>query len=192
MKAAIRFLRGNAEKYCLDKTRFAVGGDSAGSYFAAMLGTSAGIPALEDLSMGYPEEDSAVQAVIGLFGVYDLVKQSRFTEETPGTPGMPKMGNFADQFMGLNCREYPDLVRLAWPGSYVRENCAPMLIQAGTADEVVPYENSPDLVNKVNSVCGDGRAIMEPFEGRTHGHPDFGTPENVDRMFAFLDSVLKK
>ena len=192
VKAAVRFLRGNAEKYCLDKTRFAIGGDSAGSYYAAMLGTSAGIPALEDLTMGYPEESSDVQAVIGLFGVYDLEKQSRFTEETPGTPGMPKMGNFADQFMGLNCREYPDLVKLAWPGSYVRKDCPPMLIQAGTKDEVVPYENSPDLVNKINSVCGEGRAVMEPFEGLTHGHPDFGKPENVDRMFAFLDSVLKK
>jgi acetyl esterase/lipase len=191
VKAAIRFLRGNAEKYCLDKSRFAVGGDSAGSYFAAILGTGAGIPALEDPGMGYPDEDTSVQAVIGLFGVYDLEKQSRFTEEAPAAPGGAKMGNFADIFLGLNCREYPDIARLAWPGSYVRPDCPPFLIQAGTSDEVVPYENSPDLANRINAVCGEGRAIMEPFPGRSHGHPDFGAPENVERMFAFLDSVLK-
>ncbi len=191
VKAAIRFLRGNAEKYCLDKSRFAVGGDSAGSYFAAILGTSAGIPALEDPGMGYPDEDTSVQAVIGLFGVYDLEKQSRFTEDAPAAPGGAKMGNFADIFLGLNCREYPDIARLAWPGSYVRPDCPPFLIQAGTSDEVVPYENSPDLANRINAVCGEGRAILQPMEGCTHGHPDYATPENKERLFAFLDSVLK-
>ena len=80
VKAAIRFLRANAEKYCLDPTRFAVSGDSAGAYYAAMLGTTAGVAALEDLSMGAPDCDSSVQAVIGMFGLYDLVMQSQFTK----------------------------------------------------------------------------------------------------------------
>ncbi len=191
VKAGVRFLRANAAKYCLDPDRFAVGGNSAGAYFAALLGTSANVAALEDCSMGNPGVDTSVQAVIGLFGVYDLEKQSRFTEDAPAAPGGAKMGNFADIFLGLNCREYPDIARLAWPGSYVRPDCPPFLIQAGTSDEVVPYENSPDLANRINAVCGEGRAIMEPFPGRSHGHPDFGAPENVERMFAFLDSVLK-
>ena len=66
------------------------------------------------------------------------------------------------------------------------------IAQGGTADQIVPYEASPDLVNKINEVCGDGRAILDVFEGCTHGHPDYGTPKNEERLFAFLDSVLKK
>ena len=191
VKAGVRFLRANAAKYCLDPNRFAVGGDSAGAYFAAMLGASAGVAALEDRSMGNPGVDTSVQAVIGLFGVYDLVKQSEFTENSPAAGGF-KMPNFADQFTGMACRDYPELMALTWPGSYVTKDCPPTLIQGGTADEIVPYEASPDLVNKINAVCGDGRAILQALEGRTHGHPDYAAPENEEKLFAFLDSVLKK
>lgn len=190
VKAAIRFLRANAKQYCLDPKRFATAGDSAGGYFATILGTTAGNPAFTDPSMGNAGEDESIQAVIGLFGVYDLVKQSQFTEDSPAMNGM-KMPNFADIFAGVTCRDYPELMRLTWPGAYVTKDCPPTLIQAGTSDEIVPYENSPDLVNQINAVCGEDRAIMEPFEGRTHGHPDFLLPENIDRLFAFLDSVLK-
>ncbi len=190
-KAAIRFLRAHAKEYCLDADRICSIGASAGGYFAAMLATSAGIPALEDKTMGNAEFDSGVQACIGLFGVYDLAMQSQFTEDTPAMPGFPKMANFADQFMDLSCRDYPGLMRLAWPGAYVRPDCPPMLIQAGTKDEIVPYQNSPDLVNAVNAVCGEGRAIMEPFEGCAHGDIKFAAPENIDRLFRFMDEHLK-
>lgn len=191
VKAAVRFLRANAAKYCLDGSRFAAGGNSAGAYFAAILGASAGVAALEDDSMGNPGVSSAVQAVIGLFGVYDLVEQSEFTEKTPGMGGF-KMPNFADQFAGVVCRDCPELMALTWPGSYVTKDCPPTLIQGGTADEVVPYEASPELVAKINAVCGEGRAILQSLEGRTHGHPDYAAPENEDRLFAFLDGVFKK
>ena len=191
VKAGVRFLRANAAKYCLDPTRFAVGGNSAGAYFAAILGTSAGVAALEDPGMGNPGVDTSVQAVIGLFGVYDLVKQSEFTENSPATGGF-KMPNFADQFTGVVCRDYPELMALTWPGSYVTKDCPPTLIQGGTADEIVPYEASPDLVNKINEVCGDGRAVLQVLEGRTHGHPDYATPENEEKLFAFLDGIFKK
>ena len=97
VKAGVRFLRANAAKYCLDPDRFAVGGNSAGAYFAALLGTSADVAALEDYSMGNAGVSSRVQAAIGLFGVYDLTMQSQFTEDSPATGGF-KMPNFADQF----------------------------------------------------------------------------------------------
>ena len=191
VKAAVRFLRGNAERFCLDKKRFAASGASAGAYFAAMLGCTAGIPAFEDLSMGYPEEDSSVQAVIGLFGVYDLTACSAFTEAAPPLPSGNRMPNFADMFVGINCREHPELAALTWPGSYVTKACPPTLIEGGTADEVVPFEASGALVDKINAVCGDGRAALQVMEGCNHGHPDYGSPENEARLFAFLDSVLK-
>ena len=191
VKAAVRFLRGNAEKYHLDAGRFAAAGASPVAYLAAMLGFTAGVPAFEDLSMGHPEQDCGVQAVIGMFGVYDLVAQSAFTEKAPPLPSGFKFPNFADQFVGVNCREHPELVSLTWPGSYVTKNCPPTLIQGGTADEIVPYEASPALVEKINAVCGEGRAALDVMEGCTHGHAKYSSPENEARLFAFLDSALK-
>ena len=191
VKAAVRFLRGNAETYHLDAERFAAAGASAGAYLAAMLGFTAGVAALEDRSMGCPEADSGVQAVIGMFGVYDLPLQSEFSEKAAPMPSGFKMPNFADMFTGVNCRENAGLVSLACPGSYVTKDCPPTLIQGGTADEVVPFEASPALVEKINAVCGAGRATLDVMEGCTHGHPKYSSPENEARLYAFLDSVLK-
>ncbi len=190
VKTAVRFLRANAEKYRLDPSRFAASGDSAGAYFAAMLGTTAGVGAMEDLSMGWSGFDSSVQAVIGMFGVYDLAMQSAFTETAPAMPGREKQANFMDVFAGAVCRDCPALAALASPAAYVTKNCPPMLIQAGTADEIVPYQASVDLVNKVAAVCGPGRAVLESLEGATHGHPDYES-ERYDRSrFDFLDRVF--
>ena len=190
VKAAVRFLRANAEKYHLDPNRFCAAGASAGGYFAAMLAATEGIDAFEDPAMGNAEYSSAVQAVIGLFGVYDLFWQSQFTEDAEPEPGMPKMGNWTDVFMGLNCRGREGLMKLAWPGSYVRPNCPPFLLQAGTGDEIVPYENSIQFAKRINDVCGEGRAVIELFEGCAHGDIRFSEKENLDRMYAFADEAL--
>ena len=107
-------------------------------------------------------------------------------------PDGSKLANYTDAFAGAVCRDCPGLAAMASPASYVTPHCPPMLIQAGTADEIVPYAASVALVERVNAVCGDGRAILQALEGRTHGHPDYATPENEEKLFAFLDSVLKK
>ena len=189
-KAAVRFLRANAEKYRLDPTRFAASGDSAGAYFAAMLGTTAGVAALEDLSMGCPDSDSGVQAVNGMFGVYGLAIQSQFTEDAPPMPDGVKLANYADTFAGAVCRDCPGLAALASPASYVTKDCPPMLIQGGTADEIVPYQGSVELAERVNAVCGEGRAILESLQGATHGHPDYASARCEQNRFDFLDRVF--
>ena len=190
VKAAVRFLRANAQTYHLDPARFAVSGDSAGAYFAALLGTSAGVGALEDLTMGNAEYDSSVQAVIGMFGVYDLAMQSQFTEDAPPLPGGIKIANYADTFAGAVCRDCPGLASMASPASYVTKDCPPMLIQAGTADEIVPYQASVELVRHVNAVCGEGRAILESIQGANHGHPDYESERFESSRFDFLDRVF--
>ena len=191
VKAAVRFLRANAEKYCLDPTRFAVSGDSAGAYFAAMLGTTAGNAALEDPSMGAAGYDTSVQAVIGLFGLYDAVLTSQFTEDMPPMPDGTKLPNFMDEFAGTNCRENPKLAALVSPISYVAKDCPPVLIQAGTDDEIVGYQTSVDFVNHVNEVCGEGHAILSTIQGAMHGDPAYESEEYERERFEFLDRILK-
>ena len=189
-KAAVRFLRANAARYHLDPARFAASGDSAGAYFAAMLGTTAHIAALEDPGMGCAGADSAVQAVIGMFGVYGLAMQSQFTEDNPSIFDGRKMANYADVFAGTVCRDCPGLAALASPATYVTKDCPPMLIQGGTADEVVPYDGSVELAERVNAVCGDGRAVLESLVGANHGHPDYESERYERSRFDFLDRVF--
>ena len=189
-KAAIRFLRAHAENYHLDAGRFCAAGASAGAYFAAMLALTEGMGVFEDLSMGNADTSSAVQAVIGLFGVYDLVMQSHFTESAPPPAGMTKSSNFTDLFLGINCRKHEGLARLACPGSYIGPDCPPFLIQAGTGDEIVPYENAVELADRINAVCGEGRALLDLFPGCAHGDIRFSSQGNLARMFTFAKQAM--
>ncbi|MBU6408878.1 MAG: alpha/beta hydrolase, partial [Verrucomicrobia bacterium] len=71
-KAAVRFLRANALKYGLDPARFAVWGNSAGGYMAAMLGVTGDQPTpYDDASLGNPGVSTSVQAVVVWFGAED-------------------------------------------------------------------------------------------------------------------------
>jgi acetyl esterase/lipase len=70
-KCAVRSLRANATKYSIDARRIGVWGSSAGGHLAALLGTTSGISQFEGYA-GYPEESSAVQAVVTYFGPADL------------------------------------------------------------------------------------------------------------------------
>jgi acetyl esterase/lipase len=56
VKAAVRWIRANTQPYHFDPEKIAAWGGSAGGYLSLMLGVSAGIPELEDLSMGNPQK----------------------------------------------------------------------------------------------------------------------------------------
>lgn len=192
-KAAVRFLRRHAGRYGLDPARFAVMGDSAGAYMAAITAASAHNPVLEESGAENADTDSSVQAMVGLFGVYYMSQQSYFTEEKRLSPDplQPKLDNFSDLFLGINCREHPNMAALADPASHVTADFPPALIQGGTADEIVPYQGSVDFTKHINSVCGETRAILQSLEGAKHGDDAYNSDENIDRIFAFLDKQLK-
>lgn len=63
-KAAIRWIRANAETYRFDPNRIAVLGTSADGQIARLLATTSHKPDTEDLSMGNANFSSAVQAAI--------------------------------------------------------------------------------------------------------------------------------
>ncbi len=67
-KAAVRWIRANAAQFGLDPDRIAAWGGSAGGYQASMLGVTAGVPELEDLSLGNPNQPCDIQAAVVWFG----------------------------------------------------------------------------------------------------------------------------
>jgi acetyl esterase/lipase len=71
-KAAVRFLRANASTFHLDVSKFAVWGNSAGGYMAAMLGATGDQRTVFDApALGNSRTSSAVQAVVVWFGAED-------------------------------------------------------------------------------------------------------------------------
>ena len=72
-KAAVRFLRANAAKYGLDPDKFAIWGNSAGGFMAAMLALTGHQPTVfDDPALGNSDISSAVQAAVIWYGAIEV------------------------------------------------------------------------------------------------------------------------
>ena len=194
-KAALRWVRGNAHLYYFDSERIAAWGGSAGGYLSTMLGVSAGIPELEDLSLGYPEQPSHVQAVVDWFGPTNFLKMDEQLTASGLAPmkGMDHSSENSPEslLLGGKITEIPERVKAANPETYIRENAAPFLIQHGIADFTVPVQQSVGLAENLKRTCGEDRVILELFEDFEHGDRRFDAPTNVKRVLDFIDQHLK-
>jgi acetyl esterase/lipase len=89
-KAAVRFLRANAAKYGLDPEKFAVWGNSAGGFMAAMLEVTGHQPTVfDDPALGNADVSSAVQAAVIWYGAIEMDSHPR-KSEFPTTLRRPK------------------------------------------------------------------------------------------------------
>lgn len=90
-KAAVRFLRANADQYHFDPARFAAWGNSAGGYMAAIIGaTGDQATVFDDSALGHPDVSSAVQACVVWFGAEDrLPPQFQIASYLPNAKKLP-------------------------------------------------------------------------------------------------------
>lgn len=84
-----------------------------------------------------------------------------------------------------------DLVQKANPETYLHADVCPMLIQHGRVDEVVPYQQSLEFVKKAKDICGEEKIVYEIIEGANHGDPLFSTPENLQKVYAFIEKCFE-
>ncbi|MEE3062024.1 MAG: sulfatase-like hydrolase/transferase, partial [Verrucomicrobiota bacterium] len=108
-KAAVRFLRANADKYGIDSNQIGAIGLSAGGHLTALLATSAGVIELEGAG-GHPEFSSAIQAAIPMGAQTDLLSQ-----RTADVSRQPERGTIWRQFLGGSQTDQPEIYRLASP-----------------------------------------------------------------------------
>jgi acetyl esterase/lipase len=195
VKAAIRWIRANAAAYMFDPGKIAVWGGSAGGYQALMAGVSAGVPDLDDPSLGNPEQSSGVQAVVAWFPPTNFLLMDAQLAESGLIPRDKEDHSAADSpeslLLGRKITDVPDLVRAANPETYLRPGAPPLLIQHGLRDDTVPYQQSANFAAKACAILGDDHVTLDLFPDARHGDPAFGAPENVAKVLDFLDAVLK-
>jgi acetyl esterase/lipase len=191
-KAAVRFVKANAKTYNFDPNKIAAWGGSAGGHLVAMLGTSGGVKELEDLSQGNAAFSSNVQAVVDWFGPINFnTMDGHFRASGKGKPDHDAANSPESEYIGKKITDAPDLVKKANPTSYISRDDAVFFIQHGTADPLVPTQQSIEFAQELEKTLGKSKVTYIPLEGAGHGGPQFNTPENLKLVFAFLDKVLK-
>jgi acetyl esterase/lipase len=194
-KAAVRWVRANAKQYEFDPQRIAAWGGSAGGYLSNMLGASAGIPELEDLALGNPEQSCNVQAVVAWYAPANFLKMDDHLAAS-GLLAPPGFRHNEAQspeslLMGELIAAIPEQVKAANPETYIRPGAPPFLLQHGTKDPVVPVQQSLEFAEKLRQILGEDIVTLELLEGAEHADVRFETAENVTRVLDFLDAQLK-
>ena len=163
-KAAIRYLRANADQYGIDPNAIGVWGASAGGHLAALLGTSAGIKEADGSLGEHADVSSAVQAVCDWFGPTDFftmpIGKRQFAQGED-----PEL-----EVLGGKISEHQDMVRLASPASHVSKHAPPFLIMHGDKDPLVPVQQSRLLHDKLTAAGVSSELIV--LEGEGHGFRD--------------------
>lgn len=191
VKAAVRFLRANAATYKIDPERIGSWGASAGGHLSAMLGTSAGVAALEGADLGNAAQSSRVKASVDWFGPINFATMDAqaaalgFTIQT-NSPTSPE-----SQYLGQAVADAPALVKQANPSTYISADDAAFFIQHGSADKNIPYTQSAQFHQALTQVKGSAAAQYELIPGAGHGTAEFSTSANLAKVLAFFDANLK-
>lgn len=191
-KAAIRFLKANAEKYKLNPNKIGVWGGSAGGHISALVATSCQVKELENFSLGNGSQNSCVQAAVDWFGPIDFLQiDEQFKKSGKGTANHNEANSPESLVLGSKLADVPDLVKKANPTTYISSETPPFFIQHGTADNLIPTEQSINFAAELEKVIGKEKVTVELLEGAGHGTSQFNDKANVDKVFKFLDKYLK-
>ncbi len=180
-KAAIRWLRANADQFNYDPGRIGVWGASAGGHLVAMLGTSGNHT---DWDVGENlEYSSKVQAVVNWFGPTDFMRMN----DIPG-----KIDHFAADspeslLIGGPIQEHPEKVKAANPITYIDDEVPPMLIMHGEDDDLVLPNQSILLYEALVEVGHTPELLL--LGGQGHGGSSWHLYFPYVR--AFFDKTLK-
>ncbi len=140
VKAAVRWLRAQAEKYRIHPDRIVAVGGSAGGHLALMLGYSPTVSHLEGTG-GHSELSSAVQGVINFYGPVDLTTNTARSN-----------GSVRKFLQGKTYEEAAHLYEEASPLTHLNADAPPTLVVHGTLDETVKIRQADLLAEKLASL----------------------------------------
>ncbi|MBN1929527.1 MAG: alpha/beta hydrolase [Chlorobiaceae bacterium] len=157
IKAAIRFLRANAERYGIDPARIAIWGASAGAHLGALAAFTGEDMEFDPPGMEHAGQSDRVQAFVGWYGPYELGGMFR-QAMTPGSTVEP---DGALRFFGCTrdgCP--PGVFAKASPVSYADAGAPPTLLIHGTDDTTVPAEQSRQLNEKLKAAGASSELML--------------------------------
>ncbi len=168
-KAAIRYLKANAELYHIDTCKIGAIGESAGGYLVSMLGTTGQVGSLEGNHLGSTHVTSRVHAIVDLFGPINFLTMDAEAAALGFTINTNSANSPESRLMGAAVQTIPALVTLANPATYISDDDAAFFISAGSLDTNIPYTQGQNFNNALVSVIGSENAGFELILGAGHG-----------------------
>ncbi len=188
-KAAVRWLRLNAEQYAIDPGRIGALGKSAGGHLAALLAVTGDGGTFEGDEN--PGPSSAVQAAVCFYAPYDLTYYNPANNN--GMVGW--IGSrVIEYFVGFQTgREMNGMTpaEAASPMTYAGPNTSPMLLIHGGEDGMVPVEQAQAFHERLKEFGVPTELIVLPEQ--RHGftrYPSQTREEIFQDVIAFLDRHL--
>jgi len=177
-KAAIQFVRAKAVEFDIDPDRIGLIGDSAGGYFAAMVALAG-----DQFNSAYRDDPNAdtpinVKAVIGFYGIYDMLAQwkhdtlaqqkhemlAQRNHDLISRPG----DNITEKFLGVSPMQTERIYRESSPINYatVDRNRVRFLLIHGSRDDLVdPLSQSDAFLAALTQAGFFVRGIIIPGAG---------------------------
>lgn len=192
VKAAVRFVRANSQKYNIDASFIGITGFSSGGHLASLAGASGGVKEftfgqktldIEGNVGSHTDVSSSVDAVVDWFGPIDLALMDDCKRAKVGKS--PE----ADIIRG-EPSENPDMIALLSPITFLDDKDAPFLVIHGIADDVVPYCQS-ELFAKALKDKGLLVDIVSVPDGK-HGPITFNDDTFAKMIDFFRQQAAKK
>jgi acetyl esterase/lipase len=184
VKAAIRWLRGNASRLGIDPSRVITWGESAGGHLAVLAGLTGVRAELEGDVGDFVGESSAVGGVVDWYGPMNLLSlSSQHRADSDKRPD--DAGSWESSMVGAPLQTDPARTLAASPITYVHADAPPIQIHHGTLDSQVPHAQSVEFADALRAVGGTVELVT--VEGSDHfwtGAPDLAAIFDASLSFA--------
>ena len=171
VKAAIRYLRANADKYGINPKTVVVWGESAGGYLAAMVGVTNNNTRFE--AGDNLNQSSEVQGVIDDFGASDISKMAADFDPAAQRAIYSNEGlvQYIGKAPGANTLDAGIATTAANPLNYIKANAPPFILFHGSQDKMVSPSQSLILHDAL--IAAGVHSTRYVVDGASHGDLSF-------------------
>lgn len=218
VRQAVRFIKAHADQWGILPDQLTAWGGSAGGYLTLMCclcaeepyfdnpddpnlalsaGVAAGVAWYPQVEFANSDEELEINSIRNHF----LRKKITDINEAEYEPAFPvreesqfPMHNLAESacsmFLGCTVNSGDEIVKKAGAINYIHKNMAPVFLQHGSDDEILPAQQSIRFAIRANAVCREERVIFEMLPGAIHSSVLFETEENLEKVFTFIRQAV--
>lgn len=177
----------------IDATRIGLIGSSAGGNLCAMLAMNVPNGEFSGENIDDIRKDNPyVNAAVCQFGPINFSTMEAQAYANGISATHEKVSDMPEsKYIGEPVDEASDeLIAQANPATYASEAMCPILVQHGTKDRLVPFEQSVEFVNSVYDKIGKDKITYVPLVGANHEDKMFTTEPNMSFVWDYLKRQL--